>query len=209
VEKDAESVFFVALQVISAHFSERAREEYRAGDQLPLKQVMPKDYGRQDEEKREKKIRGDDDRRHFLAETQAKALFKPHLPFLLCRRTFPSFFLFYDRSRRKYISRTRTSWEVRAGGKADRSLVRLIVKAHALKEKLGSGHGLDVGGMTRRWGTGRCYVTRLLRLTFLAPDITKAILEGRHPRDLSAARLMRSTRFPLSWREQREVLGFA
>jgi hypothetical protein len=46
-------------------------------------------------------------------------------------------------------------------------------------------------------------------LTFLAPDITKAILEGRHPEDLNAARLMRSTRFPLSWREQRKALGFA
>ncbi|MEK6708993.1 MAG: hypothetical protein AABZ64_00275, partial [Nitrospinota bacterium] len=99
--------------------------------------------------------------------------------------------------------------ETRNTGKADRSLVRLIVKAHALKQKLGSGGGLDVGGMTGRWGTGRCYVTRLLRLTFLAPDIAKAILEGRHPKDLTAARLMRSTRFPLSWREQREALGFA
>ncbi|MBI4426000.1 MAG: recombinase family protein, partial [Candidatus Kerfeldbacteria bacterium] len=57
--------------------------------------------------------------------------------------------------------------EIRHAGKADRSLVRLIVKAHALKEKFGSGGGLDVGGMTRRWGTGRCYITRLLRLTFL------------------------------------------
>ncbi|OGL64941.1 MAG: hypothetical protein A3J27_01085, partial [Candidatus Tectomicrobia bacterium RIFCSPLOWO2_12_FULL_69_37] len=99
--------------------------------------------------------------------------------------------------------------ETRNTGKADRSLVRLIVKSYALKERLGIDGGMDVGGMTKRWGTGRCYVMRLLRLTFLAPDITKAILEGRHPKDLTAARLMRSTRFPLGWREQREALGFA
>jgi hypothetical protein len=99
--------------------------------------------------------------------------------------------------------------EARNAGKADRSLVRLIVKAHALREKLESHGGIGLGGMTRRFGTGRAYHTRLLRLTFLAPDITKAILEGRHPKDLNAARLMRSTRFPLSWREQRESLGFA
>ncbi len=94
-------------------------------------------------------------------------------------------------------------------GKADRSLVRLIVKAHTLREKLESKEGIDVGGMTRRWGTGRVYVMRLLRLSFLAPDITKAILEGRHPKDLTASRLMRETRLPIAWKEQREALGFA
>ena len=94
-------------------------------------------------------------------------------------------------------------------GKADRSLVLLIVKAHALRDKLEAGGGMDVGEMTRRWGSGRAYITRLLRLSFLAPDITKAILEGRHPKDLTAARLMRETRLPLTWQEQRKSLGFA
>ncbi len=98
--------------------------------------------------------------------------------------------------------------EVANGRKADRSLVRLIVKAHALKETLTSGGTMDLGGMTRRWGTGRFYFTRLIRITFLAPDITRAILEGRHPKDLTAARLMRETHFPLDWHEQREALGF-
>lgn len=94
-------------------------------------------------------------------------------------------------------------------GKADRSLVLLIVRAHALREKLEAGGGMDIGGMTRRWGSGRAYIMRLLRLSLLAPDITKAILEGRHPKDLTAARLMRETRLPLIWQEQREALGFA
>jgi hypothetical protein len=92
--------------------------------------------------------------------------------------------------------------------KADRSLVRLIVKAHALKDTLTSGGTMDLGGTTKRWGTGRFYFSRLIKLTFLAPDITKAILEGRHPKELTAIRLMRETRFPLDWREQREALGF-
>jgi len=98
--------------------------------------------------------------------------------------------------------------EVPSGRKADRSLVRLIVKAHAMKETLASGGTMDLGGTTQRWGTGRFYFTRLIKLTFLAPDITKAILEGRHPKVLTTARLMRETRFPLDWREQREALGF-
>lgn len=52
------------------------------------------------------------------------------------------------------------------------------------------------------------YFTRIVRLTFLSPDITKAILNGRQPPELTASRLMRDTRFPLDWKEQRETLGF-
>ena len=99
--------------------------------------------------------------------------------------------------------------DTKSTGKADRSLIRLIVKAHALREKLESHGAIEAGGMTRRFGTGRAYYTRLLRLSFLAPDIINAILEGRHPKDLTAARLIRSTRLPLSWREQLKTLGFA
>jgi site-specific DNA recombinase len=50
--------------------------------------------------------------------------------------------------------------------------------------------------------------TRLIRLTFLAPDIIRAILDGRHPPELSARRLLADTRFPLDWDEQRNLLGF-
>jgi hypothetical protein len=68
---------------------------------------------------------------------------------------------------------------------------------------------IDTSGMTRRFGTGRAYYTRLIRLSLLAPDITKSILEGRHPKDLTAIRLMRYAPLPITWREQREALGFA
>ncbi len=42
----------------------------------------------------------------------------------------------------------------------------------------------------------RAYFNRLVNLAFLAPDITKAILEGRHPPDLTASRLINHTRSP-------------
>jgi site-specific DNA recombinase len=48
----------------------------------------------------------------------------------------------------------------------------------------------------------------VLRLTFLAPDITRAILEGRHPQDLTARKLLAHSRLPLTWPEQRRTLGF-
>ena len=53
------------------------------------------------------------------------------------------------------------------------------------------------------------YFTRVLRLSYLAPDITRAILEGRHPRDLTAQKLLAHSRLPLAWPEQRRTLGFA
>ena len=53
------------------------------------------------------------------------------------------------------------------------------------------------------------YFTRLDRLSYLAPDITQAILDGHQPRDLTADKLLARSRLPLSWREQRTVLGFA
>jgi len=61
---------------------------------------------------------------------------------------------------------------------------------------------------SRSEGISRSYLTRLARLAFLAPDIVCAILEGRQPTPLTAARLMRITQLPLDWSEQTKALGF-
>jgi len=90
----------------------------------------------------------------------------------------------------------------------DPSLIKIIVKAHRLKNHFIHNHGHSVKALAKQQGVNPSYFTRLIRLTFLAPDITQAILEGRHPRELTAHGLMGNTRFPLSWREQRLVLGF-
>lgn len=90
----------------------------------------------------------------------------------------------------------------------DPGLVRLIVKAHTVKESIPSCSGMELSELARLHGVGNSYITRLFRLTFLAPDITRAILEGRQPPELTGVRLMRDTRFPLDWEEQRRALGF-
>ena len=49
----------------------------------------------------------------------------------------------------------------------------------------------------------------LVRLTYLAPDIVHAILDGRQPVDLSLTRLMTSTKgLPHGWADQRCYLDF-
>lgn len=90
----------------------------------------------------------------------------------------------------------------------DASLLKLIVRAHELKEKLLLGDGASLTDVARSEGISRSYFTRLLRLSFLSPAITIAILEGRQPQDLTANRLLNDTRLPLDWDEQKVALGF-
>jgi site-specific DNA recombinase len=91
----------------------------------------------------------------------------------------------------------------------DISLVKLILKAHAFNNQLVNGAETSLSAIARHEGLTGSYVTRLLRLSYLSPDITRAILDGRHPPDLTAAKLIRLSRLPLSWEEQKRILGFA
>ena len=53
------------------------------------------------------------------------------------------------------------------------------------------------------------YIYNLLRLPWLAPDITTAIVNGRQPQKLNAMTLMRrASRLPADWAEQQTQLGF-
>jgi hypothetical protein len=61
-------------------------------------------------------------------------------------------------------------------------------------------------------GTERIWVsssTALVRLSYLAPDIIQAILDGRQPRNLTPDKLLAHSRLPLAWHDQRTTLGFA
>ena len=58
-------------------------------------------------------------------------------------------------------------------------------------------------------GSADLIFTRLVRLSYLAPDITQAILDGRQPPDLTAEKLLEHSRLPLAWPDQRIALGFA
>ena len=63
----------------------------------------------------------------------------------------------------------------------------------------------DVAGQE---GLSPSYVTRLLRLTFLAPSIVDLLLTGRQPPELTARGLLEDTRMTLNWAKQRKALGF-
>jgi site-specific DNA recombinase len=89
-----------------------------------------------------------------------------------------------------------------APASGDGKLIELMVKAHGARDALLTN---DVPIAPAEMP----HLTRLARLTYFAPDIVAAIVDGRQPADLSARSLLRVRRLPVCWKEQREVLGFA
>ena len=96
-----------------------------------------------------------------------------------------------------------------ATAKPNARLVKLLLRARRFNAALTQGEGIGFAALAQREGVSRSYFTRLVRLSYLAPDITQAILDGRQPRDLTAEKLLEHSRLPLAWHEQRTVLGFA
>jgi DNA invertase Pin-like site-specific DNA recombinase len=88
----------------------------------------------------------------------------------------------------------------------DPGLVRLLVRAHAIRARVLEEPTLTLQEIATEEGVSSSYATRLLRLAFLAPNIVAAILNGRHPPQLTANRLMDDTRLPLDWTAQGELL---
>jgi site-specific DNA recombinase len=92
---------------------------------------------------------------------------------------------------------------------ADMTLIRLLIRARKIGRRLIETGGATLEEIAQQERVTTSYVTRLLRLTFLAPDIVAAILAGSQPPELTANKLMADTRVPLDWRDQRTALGFA
>ena len=86
----------------------------------------------------------------------------------------------------------------------DPVLVRGLRHAHAWSEALRTGTPLS--RLATEVGFTERYVSRTAHLAGLSPRLQTAILEGRHPPDLTLERLIRAD-LPLSWREQEDRYG--
>lgn len=96
-----------------------------------------------------------------------------------------------------------------SGRSPDPALVSLIIKTHHLSRQLLDSNETSLAATAEAAGHSGSWFTRMVRLTWLAPDIAKAILEGHQPPELTARQLMLDTRLPLDWDEKRVKLGFA
>jgi DNA invertase Pin-like site-specific DNA recombinase len=92
---------------------------------------------------------------------------------------------------------------------ADPGLLRIVARAHDFQERLIQDPDLTVPAIASQERLTIGYLSRLLRLPSLAPDIVTAIINGKHPPELSAKRLMRlALKIPTDWAEQRKLIGF-
>ena len=91
----------------------------------------------------------------------------------------------------------------------DRSLLRLIGQACQFSDMFMNSRGKTIVELSREADVSPSYFTRVFRLSFLAPDITKAILHGRQPAGLTAKSLLGQSELERDWSRQRVQLGLA
>jgi len=92
---------------------------------------------------------------------------------------------------------------------ADPGLLRIIARAHDIQTRLIQDTRLSVHDVASQERATAAYIYTLLRLPWLASDITTAIVNGRQPLQLNAMKLMRrASQLPPDWAEQRALFGF-
>ena len=87
------------------------------------------------------------------------------------------------------------------GSTPDGSLTRLVAQAHRYWKELKAGE-LDISGLATREGLTASYVTRVLRLAFLAPPVVDAILAAKQRAGVDAAALTATGAIAADWTQQ-------
>ena len=81
------------------------------------------------------------------------------------------------------------------------ALVRAVARAHDWVERILNEDGVNQQSIADECGLDKRYISRLLPLAFLAPDITEAILEGKQSPHLSLDAYLEE--IPADWAQQR------
>ena len=88
--------------------------------------------------------------------------------------------------------------------KVDSALVKALARAFRWKRMLESGEFATIAELAEREGIAPSYMTRVMRLTLLAPEIVEGILEGSNGPEVTLVRVLEP--FPVDWTFQRENL---
>ena len=83
---------------------------------------------------------------------------------------------------------------------ADTTLVKALARAFRWRRMMETGRYGTINELAAVEKINSSYVSRLLRLTLLAPDIVEAILDGRQPEGMTLTGLMEP--FPVEWGKQ-------
>lgn len=84
--------------------------------------------------------------------------------------------------------------------RTDSTLVKALARAFRWKRMLESGEYATIAELAEREGIAPSYMTRVLRLTLLAPDIIEGILDGKQEPEVTLARVLEP--FPFTWQHQ-------
>jgi hypothetical protein len=87
----------------------------------------------------------------------------------------------------------------------DIALIKAVARAFRWRRMLETGRFATINELAAAEKINSSYVSRVLRLTLLAPDIVEAILDGRQAEAVTLPGLM--TPSPTIWREQRDRLA--
>ena len=88
--------------------------------------------------------------------------------------------------------------------RVDNTLVKALARAFRWRKLLEDGAYSGIEDLARAEKINTSYVSRILRLTLLAPEIVEMILDGRQTHQLTLKRLQKT--FPISWKEQSKEL---
>jgi hypothetical protein len=88
--------------------------------------------------------------------------------------------------------------------RVDTALVKAVVRAHRWRQMLESGEYSSSAELAKAEKVNDSYLSRILRLTLIAPDIIEAILTGRQPSTLQLDDLLKP--LPTEWERQRSEL---
>ncbi|UFW72661.1 MULTISPECIES: hypothetical protein [unclassified Bradyrhizobium] len=88
--------------------------------------------------------------------------------------------------------------------RVDSALVKAVVRAHRWRQMIESGKYASSAELAKAEKVNDSYLSRILRLTLLAPDVIEAILTGRQPTTLQLDELLKP--LPAAWSQQRSKL---
>ena len=84
--------------------------------------------------------------------------------------------------------------------RVDSALLKALARGFRWRKLLEAGDFATIEDIAAAENINPSYVSRILRLTLLAPEIVEATLTGRQPAGLSMARAMQP--FPSTWQNQ-------
>ena len=90
----------------------------------------------------------------------------------------------------------------RGSSASDTTLVKALGRAFRWRRMMEAGRFATINELAAAEKINSSYVSRVLRLTLLAPDIVDAILDGRQPEGMTLPGLMEP--FPVEWKRQSE-----